>query len=83
MPNLLFLTAPATYIISGGKDCLTYIRYIYELIMSILLVFVPTSFFSLPTPTNAENEKFQYGCIYQDRSDHSVATHDGGECSMS
>ena len=62
MPNLLFLTAPATYIISGGKDCLTYILYRYELIMSILLVFVPTSSFSLPTPTKAANETLQYGC---------------------
>ena len=50
------------YCISGGKDCLTFIHYIYELIMSILLVFVPTSCFSLAAPTKAANETLQYGC---------------------
>ena len=59
------------YVISGGKDCLTFILYRYELIISILLLFVP--FFSLPTPTEAENEKLQYGCTGADRSRHSVA----------
>ena len=47
------------YIVCGCTDCLTFILYRYELIMTTLLVFVPTSCVSLPAPTKAENEKWK------------------------